>query len=91
MTLESRFVIVLRLQRPLRALTAGLTEGVIALALTLPLGSVYLEKEKKLFVSKESTAAILSRLGIRISIEHKFLFLDAEHPNRSLTTPFSGK
>lgn len=49
------------------------------------------KKKKKLFVSKESTAAILSRLGIRISIEHYFLFLDAEHPNRGLTTPFSGK
>lgn len=49
------------------------------------------KKKKKLFVSKESTAAILSRLGIRISIEHYFLFLNTEHSNRALTTPFSGK
>lgn len=49
------------------------------------------KKKKKLFVSKESTAAILSRLGIRISIEHYFLFFDAEHPNRGLTTPLGRK
>lgn len=36
--------------------------------------SIWKRERKKLFVPKESTAAILSWLGIRISVDHTFLF-----------------
>ncbi|KAJ8283537.1 hypothetical protein COCON_G00023870, partial [Conger conger] len=45
------------------------------------------KKKKKLFVSKESTAAILSRLGIWISVDHYF-YLATGHPNLGQTALF---